>query len=128
MEVIICFLTDFKKKNMQTDLWFSQTGGVVPLLPYGDLPYVRVLPNYVDGENRLSMGLPMENATQEEIANDVGSIDPNSPLPQPTMPTQRGCGSNQYVLPFKIQGEEKCVDKTIAMVLGAIAIYYIVKK
>ena len=113
---------------MQTDLWFSQTGGVVPLLPYGELTPVRVLPNYVDGEDRLSMGLPMENATQEEIANDVGSIDPNSPLPQPTMPTQRGCGSNQYVLPFKIQGEEKCVDKTIAMVLGAIAIYYIVKK
>jgi hypothetical protein len=125
---------------MQTDLWFSQTGGVVPLLPYGELTDLRVLPNYVDGENRLSMGLPMENATQEEIANDVGSIEryykrlSNSdigtagPLPLPTIPTQRGCGSNQYALPFKIQGEEKCVDKTIAMVLGAIAIYYIVKK
>ena len=71
------------------------------------------------------MGLPMENATQEEIANDVGSIDPNSPLPKPSMPNQNGCGSNQYTIPFKIQGEEKCIDKTIAI---AIAIYYIIKK
>ena len=39
-----------------------------------------------------------------------------------------GCGDDQYTIPFKIQGEEKCVDKTIALVLGAIAIYYIMKK
>ena len=107
----------------QTDLWFSQTGGVGPLLPYGELTQVR---DYA--RPPISSGLPMENATQEEIANDVGSIDPNSPLPKPTMPNQNGCGSNQYTVPFKIQGEEKCIDKTIAMVLGAIAIYYIIKK
>ena len=49
-------------------------------------------------------------------------------LPAPTMPTQNGCGSEEFTIPFKIQGEEKCIDKTIALVIGAIAIYYIVKK
>ena len=39
-----------------------------------------------------------------------------------------GCGDDQYTVPFKIQGEEKCVDKTIALVLGAVVIYYILKK
>tara|TARA_R110001592_G_scaffold59740_3_gene181371 strand:+ start:10699 stop:11112 length:414 start_codon:yes stop_codon:yes gene_type:complete len=137
LEVIICFLTDFKKKIMQTDLWFSQTGtGTLTEGRIGDIRDLGGPPPDRFG-NRASYGLPMENATQEEIANDVGSImigndvgsiEPNSPLPKPTMPNQNGCGSNQYTVPFKIQGEEKCIDKTIAMVLGAIAIYYIVKK
>jgi hypothetical protein len=129
----------------QTDLWFSQSGTGVGDTQEG-MTYVRDYArpprgmDYVTDNDPSSptfgqmvlrkeaTGLPMENATQEEIANDVGSIDPNSPLPKPTMPNQSGCGSNQYALPFKIQGEEKCIDKTIAMVLGAIAIYYIIKK
>jgi len=84
-------------------------------------------------KNYTPMGLPSPNATQEEIANDIGSIIPplmnkSFIIPKPTMPNKRGCGSNEYTVPFKIQGEEKCIDKTIAMVIGAIAIYYIVKK
>jgi hypothetical protein len=39
-----------------------------------------------------------------------------------------GCGNDQYTIPFKVQGEEKCIDKTIALVLGAVAIYLIMKK
>ncbi|MDB9959943.1 hypothetical protein OAD75_06110 [Gammaproteobacteria bacterium] len=98
--------------SMKSNLWFSQTGADMPM----------------------SMGLPMENATSKEISEDIGlklpnrNVKSNSPLPQPTMPTQRGCGSNQYTIPFKIQGEEKCIDKTIAMVIGAIGIYYLIKK
>ena len=112
----------------QTDLWFSQSGtGTLIDGRIGDIRDLGGPPPDRFG-NRVADGLPRENATQEEIANDVGSIDPNSPLPKPTMPNQSGCGSNQYALPFKIQGEEKCIDKTIAMVLGAIAIYYIIKK
>jgi hypothetical protein len=136
--------------GVQTDLWFSQSGDKpdsfyvrdYPRPPKGMIyvtdnnPSSRTFGQRVLREDSLatrpsmgiSSGLPRENATQEEIANDVGSIDPNSPLPKPTMPNQSGCGSNQYALPFKIQGEEKCIDKTIAMVLGAIAIYYIIKK
>ena len=131
----------------QTDLWFNQSAlpEYLQVRDYARPPrgmeYVtdndpssrtfgaRVLRYEDESKNSIfSSGLPMENATQEEIANDVGSIDPNSPLPKPTMPNQNGCGSNQYTVPFKIQGEEKCIDKTIAMVLGAIAIYYIIKK
>jgi len=119
----------------QTDLWFSQSGtGTLTDGRFGDIrdlggPRPDRYGNPI-GNNLATRpyGIPRENATQEEIANDVGSIDPNSPLPKPTMPNQSGCGSNQYALPFKIQGEEKCIDKTIAMVLGAIAIYYIIKK
>ena len=120
---------------MQTDLWFNQSALPDNLKvrdyarPPRGMEYVtdndpssptfgqRVLRKEATFENAI-LGLPMENATQEEIANDVGSIDPNSPLPKPTMPNQNGCGSNQYTVPFKIQGEEKCIDKTIAMVLG----------
>lgn len=107
---------------MQTNLWFNQTGQLA--INTQQIPYGNPIRDYP----RPPMGLPSPNATQEEIANDVGSIDPNSPLPKPSMPTQRGCGSNQYTVPFKIQGEEKCIDKTIAMVIGAIAVYYIIKK
>ena len=37
------------------------------------------------------------------------------------------CGKDKYTLPIQI-GEEKCIDKTIALVLGAIAIYYVMTK
>jgi len=49
------------------------------------------------------------------------------PEPAPVV-VSSGCGDDQYTIPFKVQGEEKCIDKTIALVLGAVAIYLIMKK
>ena len=49
------------------------------------------------------------------------------PEPAPVV-VSSGCGDDQYTIPFKVQGEEKCIDKTIALVLGAVAIYFIMKK
>jgi|TARA_R110000822_G_scaffold128530_2_gene264365 hypothetical protein len=70
----------------------------------------------------------MQNNISQMIENQPIENLPINPLPAPTMPTQNGCGSEEFTIPFKIQGEEKCIDKTIALVIGAIAIYYIVKK
>ena len=73
---------------------------------------------------------------------EPGDTDPVTPL-NPTgdiAPTEepivenpegdiiRGCSDDQYTIPFKIQGEEKCIDKTLALVIGALAIYYLMTK
>lgn len=69
---------------------------------------------------------------QAENLPDVPTDVPSPtviPLPEPApVVVSSGCSDDQYTIPFKIQGEEKCIDKTIALVLGAVAIYYILKK
>jgi len=64
------------------------------------------------------------------IEPDPLDLPPVPVVVVPSVPVSvaSGCGDDQYTVPFKIQGEEKCVDKTIALVLGAVAIYYILKK
>ena len=42
-------------------------------------------------------------------------------------PQKASCGKDKYTLPIQI-GEEKCIDKTLALILGAIAIYYVMTK
>jgi hypothetical protein len=69
------------------------------------------------------------NTRQEPIQTEElqDSVVPNNNLVMPQRFVER-CGEEQYAIPFKIQGEEKCIDKTLALVLGAIAIYYIMTK
>ena len=64
------------------------------------------------------------------IEPDPLDLPPVPVVVVPSVPVSvaSGCGDDQYTVPFKIQGEEKCVDKTIALVLGAVVIYYILKK
>ena len=72
--------------------------------------------------------LAPEPVIEPEVIDDTVPV-PVIVVPQPApVVVSSGCGDDQYTVPFKIQGEEKCVDKTIALVLGAVAIYYILKK
>ena len=62
--------------------------------------------------------------------NPTGDI---APTEEPTVENPegdiiKGCGDDQYTIPFKIQGEEKCIDKTLALVICALAIYYLMTK
>jgi hypothetical protein len=80
------------------------------------------------------------NGSSFELASDLSTNTRQAPIeeftrpnedlviPPATVPEREGCGEEQYAIPFKIQGEEKCIDKTLALVLGAIAIYYIMTK
>lgn len=58
---------------------------------------------------------------------DADYVEPTT-VENPEGDIIKGCGDDQYTIPFKIQGEEKCIDKTLALVIGALAIYYLMTK
>lgn len=65
---------------------------------------------------------------QEQLALGDGTVfTPPSPVVVEPPLGAKSCGEDKYALPIQI-GEEKCIDKTLALVLGALAIYYIMTK
>tara|TARA_R100000908_G_C3750700_1_gene145302 strand:- start:323 stop:1336 length:1014 start_codon:yes stop_codon:yes gene_type:complete len=65
---------------------------------------------------------------QEQLALGDGTVfTPPSPVVVEPPSGADSCGKDKYALPIQI-GEEKCIDKTLALVLGALAIYYIMTK
>ena len=56
----------------------------------------------------------------------LGDGTPSPVVVEPPL-VANSCGKDKYTLPIQI-GEEKCIDKTLALVLGALAIYYIMTK
>lgn len=60
----------------------------------------------------------------EQLA--LGDGTPSPVVVEPPLGA-KSCGKDKYALPIQI-GEEKCIDKTLALVLGALAIYYIMTK
>ena len=105
----------------------SVTGNMLKTLP----PKYEILWDHkqVNGQSGFYLASDLEVINDGSLYPIYGTTEPLTPFaPVEPVVVASGCGDDQYTIPFKIQGEEKCVDKTIALVLGAIAIYYIMKK
>ena len=81
-----------------------------------------------EGEIR-PLVMVMSNGQIEPLGgNVIGPVqEPSVETPVVLEPQPMSCGKDKYTLPIQI-GEEKCIDKTLALVLGALAIYYIMTK